>query len=208
MEKLTITRALAELKLLNKKIDDKIDMSSFVGVMQKRHSIVIGLNITIQEFETKSKASLVSIKDLIFRYRMMKNAVLKSNAKTKIKIGDKTYTVTEAIELKNSIEFDKNLKSKLSNDYTIILDKIETNRIKLADDIEKMIIQNLGNDRKAQKDTYDNIAEPLIEANRLTLVKGFDVEKEIEKLNTSIEEFESEVDFTLSESNSQTYIEI
>ena len=208
MEKLTITRALAELKLLNKKIDDKINKSSFVGVTQKRHGKVIGVNKTIQEFEIESKANIISVKDLIFRYRMMKNAVLKSNAKTKIKIGDKTYTVTEAIELKNSIEFDKNLKSKLSNDYTIILDKIETNRIKLADDIEKMIIQNLGNDRKAQKDTYDNIAEPLIEANRLTLVKGFDVEKEIEKLNTSIEEFESEVDFTLSESNSQTYIEI
>ncbi len=176
--------------------------------MQKRHGLVISVNKTIQEFQTESKANIVSVEDLIIRYRVMKNAVLKSNAKTKVKIGNKTYTVTEAIELKNSIEFDKNLKAKLSNDYSMILDKIEKNRVKLEDDIEKMLQNNLGNDRKAQKETYANIAEPFIEANRLTLVQGFDVEKVIEKLNTSIEEFESEVDFTLSESNSQTYIEI
>jgi len=208
MEKITITRALAELKLLSKKITDKIEKSKFCGITQKRHGKIIGDNKTAIEYEKETRSNYDSINNLINRYRDIKNKVLKSNSKIKVKIAGKSYTVAEAIELKNSIGFEKELYEKINIDRGMMIDKIEANRIKLENDVKTMLENNLGTDRKAQKDNYENIAKPFIEANEFRLVVGFDIDKIINGLNDKIESFLNEVDFVLSESNSQNYIEI
>jgi hypothetical protein len=213
MEKITITRALAELKLLDKKIKKRVDLRSNntlvpVGLYQNRNKKIIGTNQTIEEFEKNTRANYQSIKDLISRRNAIKIAIIESNSKTEVTINGSVFTVAGAIERKNSIEYDKSLLKTLSTQYNDSLERQESHNIDMNEKIDKMIEANLGSDKKRDSTEYKLIAEPYQDANEMKICDPLNVSKEIEDLDEEIEGFLNEVDFVLSESNSQTYIEV
>lgn len=208
MEQITITRGLAELKLLDARITKEIQQSSFVSLFQKRNNKELRTNKTKEEFEVSSKASLQSIKDLINRRNKIKSEILKSNAVTIVKIGKEEMSVVEAIDKKSSIEYDKLLLAKLKNENVTINNQIASHTAQLNNQVDSMLQQNLGADKKASKDDWDQIAKPFIEANEMNKLDAIKIDSLITKLDSDIDSFIAEVDFVLSESNSKTMIEI
>jgi hypothetical protein len=209
METMTITRALAELKLLDARITKKTEQAKFVDITRQRdEGKALKSNLTINEFNEKAKASHLSIKDLIDRRNKIKIAILLSNAKTMVNIGSKEMTVIEAISRKISIQHEKLLLQKMVNDLTVRKTEVERTQIQLDDQVEQMLNTNLGKDIKADEKAYDIIAKPFLEANSFSLVDPLKIEDEIEFLNNAIEDFSMNVDFVLSESNAKTEITI
>jgi hypothetical protein len=211
MEKMTVTRALAELKLLDSRINKEITYSSaFVDVSQKKtedgnKALKSGMNK--QEFEKRAESNYKSINDLIKRRNEIKSAILKSNAETKVKIGKNDYTVVEAIDQKGAINYKKSLLNSMKSQLSIMLSEIERAKGKVESQVETMLTQNLGGNEKTNENDYDIIAKPFIEANELKLIDPLKLQEKIDVLDKEIDEFESEVDFVLSESNSRTEIE-
>lgn len=208
MEKITITRGLAELKLLDARIKKEIDNTSFVDVYQNRSNKALAKNMTKDDFEKQAKSNLESIQDLIKRRNKIKSEILKSNSITKVKISEKEYLVVEAIDKKTNIIYEQKLLSKMREQYTNALNQIQIQKTKLDSDVQNMLTQNLGTDKKANKDDWDSIAKPFIEQNELKILDPLFLDKKISNLDKEIDLFLNEVDFVLSESNSKTEIEI
>lgn len=211
-EKMTVTRALAELKLLDQRINKSIAGSGFlIDYTQNKTengTKVLKSQMNVTEYEKRVKGNYQSIIDLIDRRNKIKSAILKSNAVTLVKIGEKEYTVVEAIDQKNAIDYKKTLLSTMKNNLISVLRDIEVTKTKVESQVETMLTQNLGSNKKANESDYDIIAKPLIEASELKLVDPLKLQDKIDSLDKEIDKFLTEVDFVLSESNARTEIEI
>lgn len=97
-ETMTIHRALAELKLLDSRIDTAIENSSFCTCIKHGQDKVSGK--TISQFRKDAESALQKITDLINRRNAIKQAVSNSNSQTTVQIAGKTYTVASAIAMK------------------------------------------------------------------------------------------------------------
>lgn len=207
-EKVSITRALKELKLLDERIKKEITGTLFADVYQGRSDKAIISGITKAEFETRASTRLQSIEDLIKRRNKIKSALLLSNSNTKVTIAGKEFLVVEAIDQKSAIEYEKMLIEKMRKDITLVKKKSDENRAVLEGRIDKMLEQTLGTEKKVDESTYKQIADPIMEANELKILDPVKVEKIIDEKDKYIDEFLAEVDFVLSESNSKTEIEL
>lgn len=116
-ESMSIHRALVELKTIDSRIIKKIDSAKFC-VAAKAKATKLGA-ITVDEFKTSAQASYDSAMDLINRRNAIKAAVSKSNAVTEISVNNKTYTVAEAISLKqHGMEYLDYLRSHIQAQYS------------------------------------------------------------------------------------------
>lgn len=208
-EKMTITRGLRELKLLDERITKTITEITFVDCFQGRvPNMALATRKQKTEFEAHTKEKMQSVKDLSDRRTKIKSAIMKSNSETTVKIAGKEYFVIDAIEKKAAIKYDKFLLKRMRENFTHIKKQMDENKADLEKRIESMINSTLGTEKKIDEKTYNQIANPVLDANELKIIDPIGIEKAIEKLDNEIAEFESEVDFTLSESNSKTEIEI
>ena len=99
MAKLTIHRALAELKLIDARTQKAISELVPQGIHQKVEG-KIGV-LTQGEFKETAKAKYQSVIDLIDRKAKIKTAIVASNASTTVKVGEKMMTVADAITAKD-----------------------------------------------------------------------------------------------------------
>lgn len=208
-ETMTVTRGLAELKLLNDRINSKIGGSLLVLPNKKSNKKING-TYTIEEFSQNAKGQYQSIKDLIERRKKIKSAIVDSNSKTIVNVAGKEMTVAEAIERKESIQFEKDLLSHMTSQYNRSVSKMNTENEKVQLKLDELLNTSLGKEgkQKASEDEINIISRPYLDQNELVLVNPLEIHKEIEKLKEEIEQFEMEIDFTLSESNTITKIEI
>lgn len=213
-EEMTVTRGLAELKLLDARIKKQIQNSMFVDCFQRRGKKetqtlkCLKSGDTVENFEKNTLSNLDSIKALINRRSKIKSAIVKSNAETIVKIGNDEMTVAEAIDRKSSIEYDKLLLTKLKQDYALILNDTERSRVQLESQVQSMLEQNAGADKKADEESYNSLAKPFIEANELNMVDPVKARKLSDEMDEKVDTFISEIDFVLSESNAKTKIEV
>jgi hypothetical protein len=209
MEKITITRALSELKLLNERLEKKINNFIAVDLSSKKFGDkALQSNKVIKDFEKEVKSDYQSINDLIERRTKIKSAIIKSNAVQRVTLEDSTLTVAEAIEQKNLLPYKINLLNSLKKQRMEINKIIENNRISLDEQVNSMLLANAGTDKKKNPDEYDSIAKPFIDHNKNEIVDPIDINKSISELENEIEIFRSNIDIVLSESNSKTEIEI
>jgi hypothetical protein len=207
-EKLTLTRALAEIKLLEKKIKSA-SQKSFIGVYQKKSNKIINSNLTIDDFEKEAIANLQSLKDFLDRKEKIKFAISNANATLTIKVNNKEMTIAQAIGYKVSILPQlKEILEALKPQIVGVTNNVERQRLQLEQDILKMMEQNLGKDRKADRDGFDVIAKPFIEQNELNISDKANIQTYVDQLEKDILDFESNIDFSLAEINAKTEIEI
>ena len=96
-EKMTVHKALCELKTLDSRIQKCMQQNPFVFANKHANSKVAG--VSVGDYCKEVQASYQSANDLIARRDAIKRAVTLSNATVKVTIGGKEYTVAEAIEL-------------------------------------------------------------------------------------------------------------
>ena len=208
MDTMTVTRGLAELKLLDSRITKQVENSIFVDMYQKRNKQAMGAGIPMEEFEARAKEGYQSTVDLIKRRAAIKSAIMKSNATTLVTIGGEEMFVMDAIEMKNSIQYKQNLLSRMKSQQVTIKKYMDQNKSKLDEQVRELVEKNIGTERKIDPDYYKTIATPFIEANETKICDPLEIGKKIEEMDKSIDTFNSEVDFILSESNAKTEINI
>lgn len=209
MEQILVTKGLNELKLLDSRINRKIEEGEFIVAAKLSVQNVNG-KITKEAYKANAKADYQSIVDLIKRRNNIKSAIIQSNAVTKVDIAGKIMTVAEAIDKKSSIEYEISLLEKLTMQYKTSSDIIIKENEKVDYSIEQLLNTAYGKEGKEKitQASYDAIAEPYRKANEYGLVDALDGEKLIKEMKDKIERFLSEVDTALQISNSTTIINI
>lgn len=206
-EKMTVHKALAELKTLDDRINTAIGESVFVRANRHNNTKIFGK--TIEEFKADSAASLMSVTALIDRRNAMKRAVVLSNAVTKVEIGGVEYTVAEAIEMNNhGMENLVDLRNCLREQYSSVKRMVESeNGDKLVKACENYIQATFGTKEKVNNPDIETAQKVYMANNTYDIVTGFDIEKVIKELTDRIDAFKAEVDSALSVSNALTVIE-
>ncbi|AVK86195.1 hypothetical protein C3943_23260 [Lysinibacillus sp. B2A1] len=206
IKKLSIHRALTELKMLNHRIEAATNEVSTVLANRKSNSKING--VEIQEYEKQMQSSYDKVVGLIDYRNRIKSLVVASNARTKVAVGKEEMTVAEAIERKQSIQFEKKLLEVMQQQYRSAINMVAKENDALPAKLETYLINILGNKDKQSPEEVKLHTETFMKRNEYELIDPMNVKKKIEALNSRIEEFESEVDAVLSESNATTFIEV
>lgn len=212
MEKMTVHRALAELKTMDARITKAINDVPYT--MAVKHSAEKINGMLINDFKDSIKSGYQKACDLIARRDAMKRAVVLSNAKTTVTIGGKNYTVAEAIDAKNNgVEFKENMLRTITYQHQTAQTELNRNSGEAIEKrAEQYVLSVIGAQPKDSKMTVDSDAmkalrQTYIENNTYDLIDPLGVAKIMENLETEINEFLTEVDAALSVSNALTVIE-
>lgn len=206
LESMSVTRGLAELKTLDARIRKAIHENTYVSMTTGKKPLA-GYH-TNEEFEKEVESKFQSANDLIARRNKIKSAIVKSNAETVVVISDEKMTVAEAIERKSSIAYDQELLRKLKSDYSNVIRLFEREEESVKQRLDKQLETTYGRDAKLTPDQYDNVAKPFLEQNQPNMIDPLKIKEKIDYLEKRIDDFLTNVDFSLSESNAITKIEI
>lgn len=206
--KYTITRALAELTTLKDKHQEKVNKMNLIAVKQGAKIRKPNSSYSEKSFIEQANQSYQSVLDIERRILEIKNKIDASNFTTKVKIGDTEMTVQEALNMKRLIElkqsrlyFIKNMKQRAQTDFDA---GNEENRRR----IEKMSQDQMSNGSSKAGDAEKEIVESVEKIYKMDFIDPVNLSDEIEKLENEIAEFNNNIDYVLSESNSTTYIEV
>lgn len=207
-ETMTIHKALCELKLLENRIEQAIAEEIICNANKHSNNKIGGLSI--EDYKKLIVSRHDKAVDLIARRKAIKKAVTLSNAVTKIELNGETYTIAEAIEMKNhGIINEKRILSVMKANYAKAQQTIqEENGEKLDNRADEYVVALYGaKESKTNTDDIAKVREEFIKQNSYEFIDPLDVEKKINELETYINDFLSEVDSAISTSNALTVIE-
>ena len=207
-EKMNVHKALTELKVIDARINKAITQPAFVAI--KKHSAENIRGMTVKQVTDGITSSYQSAVDLIIRRNAIKRAVVLSNARTRVIIAGKEYTIAEAIDMKNNgMDGYRKLRDTLRQQLQTCTRSAERDNEMLENKADAFIKDVYGNSdmskvgEGAKKDRKEYIAAQTVE-----LVDPLDVLRKIEELDELINSFMIEVDSALSVSNAVTEIEV
>ncbi len=207
----TITRALSKIKTLESQLVKKQRETFVTTFVKSRLNIQEGKDI--QAKLTANLQSAVDIKNEILKIKL---AVQNSNLVTKVKVAGIEMTVREAIETKALYE----------NHFRYIADKMqrdlnESRKSQAAINKEidtaynNTVIELTKADKSISQDELNMRAESAIKYirdSKEVAIASFDPTKEaetaVQEFDKAVSEFLDEIDFTLSETNAVTTIEV
>ena len=212
MNKMSVTRALAELKRLDDRLkrmttDQSIFVSVAVGQGDKQK--VLGVSDTVQNVVSQIQSNRDRVNSMIEQRAKIKAAVVASNAATKVTLGTREMTVAEAIELKKSIEVKRNMLSTYRRQVIQANALVAKQNAALEAQIETNLATIYGNEKgKVDASMFEAIAKPQREQKEASLIDPIKINDLIKSLEEEISLVETELDFSLSEINAKTEIEI
>ena len=206
MEEITITRALAELKLLDTRIEKKISEGEFIYFISKKNKS----NVNQDTLVTNSKASYQSITDLIARRQKLKSAIIWSNSTTQVKLGDEIMTVADVIERKQLVVFYQKLLLKMKQNRERVLNQLENHNQQMESDLQKILEINFGKSSnvKTNSDDIENISKTYREHNKADVLDAVGLDNKVSEVEELLNRYQTESNFVLSESNAMTKITI
>lgn len=208
-EKMNVHQALAELKMLDKRIPEEIVKPMWV--VANKHSNTKIYGISVGEYVNDTKAQYQKVNDMIRRAEAIKRAVTNSNAVTKINVGGVEYTVAEAIDMKNNgIPRLKVLRDRIT---AHLRNAEQTAEYENGSNLEKRANLHLEtmfgkSEAKGLTEEIKAAREEFIKQQTVELVDPICAKKEIEVLTNRIDEFMVNVDAALSVSNALTEITV
>jgi hypothetical protein len=201
---LTITRALVELKTLDSRINKLILNNYFIIYKTKNKNY----SINEEEFKKNALSEYQSLNDLISRREKIKNAITLSNSKTLVTIGDKSMTVSNAIEFKATIEYKKSLLEIMKKQRQMVTIESENHKQRVQQKVDDNVKIICGKDSKPDANVIQTISDGITKGDPIEIFDPLNIDNIIKELETTIEDFSANVDYVLSESNALTSIEV
>ena len=210
--KITITRALTELKTLKSRISNgTMELSPFA--VQRGNLLVGNSAVKPEDFSKKADAEIKSLQSLLERQFLIKSQIDKSNAQTIVKVGGRDMTIQEVLIRKSFLDEKFQLYTTLTRQYTkaksVMEIALKENENCVNDMVRRQQEQSgTKGDRKEKEDLIEQFSQMVEKNYPITLLDPTKAVDYIETLKKEIDEFNQEVDYVLSESNSTTFIEL
>jgi hypothetical protein len=157
--KITITRALNEVKLLDKRINSAIENLVLADVSYaKEPGKVSSRNqyMPKDDFIKKVKGDFQSVNDLIQRRSYIKAQIAQSNSLTEVNVAGVTMAVAEAIEKKASIEYDRAEWEKIEHELYTDTNTKDRHDKAIETNVNRLIETTFGRDKKTDSEEVKN----------------------------------------------------
>jgi hypothetical protein len=206
-QKMTIHRALSELKLIDSKIEKQINEIVPSGIYQKGK--LINNYVKEEDFSASAKSKFDSVNDLIARKNAIKSAIVEANGVTKVKVSEKEMTIADAINFKAVVKFKKKLIETLKARQQQSVAQLNQQNTIVEQNVQRILEATFGKENvKAGKDDVESVRKPYMDANEFHLFDPLKVAEKVEAMEKEVGNFEMEVDAVLSEINAVTFIEV
>lgn len=199
---ISVTQALAEIKLLRRRIDNCLADATFTTMKTKKSLM------DADRFAVQSRAAYQSYTDLLARYNKLKSAIVVSNAVTRVTVAGKEYTVAEAVERKRSIEYDKRLLEVLKAQHLTVQQEYKDHTAAEQMRVERLISSELSKDSRTSVDVVKALTDTFLAENKAEILDPLRLDELIPTMTREIEDFETTVDWILSEANGRTMVTI
>lgn len=193
-ETMSVTAALQALKMMRKRVDEKRVATTFVATSESRDQA------------SSAASTLQSIRDLMARIRRLDGRIKQSNAVTKVCVGDDTYTVAEALALKEQMILYTSLRDELRSQYRKATDEINFYNQQAQSRLDNLLRSHFGKDSKTSPADHDALTAHFQKNNSIKLVDPINAERVIQEMTDFIDTFTQNVDVALAESNALTRI--
>lgn len=204
---ISITRALAELKRMDSRITTALSQGRFVSRPIGGKPVIAGE--TVESLTAKIVASFNQVESLIANRQQIKSKVILSNATTNVTVAGETMTVAEAIDRKTMIAQYQAYLTTLRTQFSTEALLIGKHNEQLETVIDSMLNQMFGSDRsKIDTAATEQVATSQRNTRGSTLLDPSSIQVKIDMIIDKISVMETEIDFTLSESNAKTVIEL
>ena len=204
MSKISIARALVELKTLDSRIRKYTDQTQWIMYKTKNKNS----NVSEEEYKKTTQSEFQSLNDLICRRDALKNAIMKSNSVTEVELGGNKMTVAQAIEYKKTIEYKTKLLDVLRRQRQMVTIEYESHKQKVQAKIDDNVKVICGKDSKPDENVIKSVSEGITKGDPIEIYDPLGLDKVIKEMEMSIENFKANVDYVLSESNALTVIEV
>ena len=205
---ITVARGLVQLKRLDDRIKKSIkNINDFVVANKKRETSVLNGTYTRDTFSKKVKSEWQSLNDLLELRREIKSAIVLSNANTKVWIAGREYTVADAIERKNSIHsYETSIIRNITHAYNNAMFNVNDKNLNVEDNAHNLF----GKPSENKKDEVNRLEmiKAYIDLNSWEIVDPLNLKDLKDSFSKEVEDFLSEVDSVLTESNATTKITI
>jgi hypothetical protein len=201
-QSMSITQGLAELKLLDKRINTHLKHLKWADVSTESN------RVDVEKLKQRATAEYQSYMDLVKRRDSIKRAIVLANASTQVKIGSWEGTIAEAIEHKRSIEYQQNLLGTMKAQLQETRKSFDTMKSQMDSRLERLLQSELGKDVKTNPDTLSALTNTFRANNKVEMVDPLDLATKIASLEEEIDTFETNVDWVLSEANGKTMVEV
>jgi hypothetical protein len=201
-QKISITQALAELKLLDKRLSKQLDNPVWVDIS------TVSKPVDAEKLKARALSEYQSYMALVNRRDTIKRAIVLSNASTRVTIDKWEGTVAEAIEHKKSIQYKQNLLETMKGQLIQARANYESQKSSVDMRLERLLQSELGKDVKTNPETITALSTSFRNNNKVELVDPLDLASKIAALESEIDSFETNVDWVLSEANGRTMISI
>lgn len=210
MSKMSITRALAEIKRLDDRLARLSTNSEFVSVtVGKGDKQKVFSSGEVDKTRRKIQSDMDTINAALVSRAKIKCAIVQSNALTSVTVNGTSYTVAEAIELKKSIDLKRSLVIMMKQQLTAAKLKVENANQRMDEQIEANLATIYGNDKaKVESSMFEAVAKPQREQKEAALLDPLNLGELIEKIEEEISVIDTELDFILSEVNAKTEIDV
>jgi hypothetical protein len=200
--KMSITRALAQVKLIESKLG-----RAFAGFdVEINGKLKYFPNFTTEQFEKEALVEVTSFEDLFKNRLKIKSAIARANIDTKISLFGTEYSIIELIDLKNSSQYKKNVYTNLINNYNKCKNDVVNQDVKIENEVSKQVEVANSNKTQVSKDLTTTLTETYKTLWGGKIV-GLDINK-ISKEKEDLDKLVAEIDMILSEINSKTEIEV
>lgn len=208
--KISVTRALATLTKIEGKIEKRIDQLNTVQIAKGTddNRAIPGSLVSVADFEASAKADFQGLQDLLAVRDELKAKVVQSNAVTLVTVGNKEMTVAQAIEGKRTIVYKELLLSKLKSQYNLAQKRLDKEVADFETKLEQARAPYISRDKAPDPEQIKTVEGPTRLMSTPSIVDPLGLADKIRNLETEIEDFKSNVDFVLSESNARTEVEI
>lgn len=206
-EKMTLHKALGELKVLESRINDATIKGVFIVTNKHSNQKIDGM--TVNDYEEKvMKPSYQRVVDLIDRRKKIKDALTKKNAEIEFEIAGETFTIATAIDRKNTMQNEKNFLNQMVAQYnnaTAQFNKVNAN---LEDEALREAQKFFEDKDNVDTTKVKSLQQDYVESRKLDLIDPLGLREKIENLDQSIVDFSREIDYKLSELNATNFIEV
>lgn len=208
-ETMTVHKALSELKTLDARIRKETAQLTFAA--PNKHGNLKISGIPAKEYLETMRDKYRSVRTLINRRNAVKQALTNSNAATKVTIGDREYSVAEAIDMKNyGSAYLRSILNSMETQYGYAKARADDENGDKLDRRADAHVQAMyeGADMKNMSEEIRKTRENFIQSQTVEVVSPIDLEKEMTALRDEIDAFTVNVDAALSVSNALTTITV
>jgi hypothetical protein len=199
---MSITQALAELKLLRKRFENCLEDAEFVTLKTKARQL------DVAAFGVAARVSYQSYRDLLSRYNRIKAAIVVSNATAKVTVAGREYTLAEAVERKRTIATERECLRKMQEQWQRTQSEYEAHQREQQLRVDRLMMQELGKDKQTNVEVANSLQEAFLDSNKAEVVDPLKLEGLIREFKKELEDFETNVDWVLSESNGRTMVTV